>query len=91
MEIVYHPKVKTEDLPNFDTGIKSRIESAITRRLMTNPIKYGFYLHGSLRGYRKLRVGDWRVIYRIVREQVRIIAIGHRKDVYSISIQRTTN
>ena len=63
-----------------------RIENAIKKRLIINPIKYGFYLHGSLKGYRKLRVGDWRVIYRVINDkEIRIIAIGNRKDVYKFA------
>ena len=52
---------------------------------MINPIKYGFYLRGTLSGYRKLRVGDWRIIYRIVDKEIRIIAIGNRKEVYKFA------
>lgn len=80
MNIKYHPKVKSEDIPRSSSNIAVRIENAIKKRLIINPIKYGFYLHGSLKGYRKLRVGDWRVIYRIVdNKEIRIIAIGNRK------------
>jgi mRNA interferase RelE/StbE len=78
VNIKYHPKVKSEDIPRLSIAV--RIENAIKKRLIINPIKYGFYLHGSLKGYRKLRVGDWRVIYRIVdNKEIRIIAIGNRK------------
>jgi len=52
---------------------------------MVNLIKYGYYLRGSLKGYRKLRVGDWRIIYRIIDKEIRIIAIGNRKDVYKFA------
>ena len=80
MNIRYHPKVKSEDIPRLSSNIAVRIENAIKKRLIINPIKYGSYLHGNLKGYRKLRVGDWRVIYRIVdNKEVRIIAIGNRK------------
>lgn len=82
MNIKYHPKVKSEDIPRLSSNITARIENSIKNRLMVNPIKYGFYLRGSLRGYRKLRVGDWRIIYRIIDKEIRIIAIGNRKDVY---------
>ncbi len=85
MNIKYHPKVKSEDIPRLSPNITTRIENAIKNRLMVNPIKYGFYLRGSLRGYRKLRVGDWRIIYRIVDKEIRIIAIGNRKDVYKFA------
>lgn len=88
MNIKYHPKVKSEDIPRLSSNITARIENSIKNRLMVNPIKYGFYLRGSLRGYRKLRVGDWRIIYRIVDKEIRIIAIGNRKDVYEFANTR---
>lgn len=86
MKIKYHPKVKNEDIPRLTSNIAARIENAIRNRLMVNPVKYGFYLRGSLKGYRKLRVGDWRIIYRIVDKEIRIIAIGNRKDEFQLSL-----
>lgn len=88
MNIKYHPKVKSEDIPRLSSNITARIENSIINRLMVNPIKYGFYLRGTLRGYRKLRVGDWRIIYIIVDKEIRIIAIGNRKDVYEFANTR---
>jgi len=85
VKIRYHPKVKNEDIPRLSSNIAVRIENAIRNRLMVNPVKYGFYLRGSLKGYRKLRVRDWRIIYRIVGKEIRIIAMGNRKDVYKIT------
>jgi len=85
LNIKYHPKVKSEDIPRLSSNIAVRIENAIRNRLMVNPVKYGFYLRGTLSGNRKLRVGDWRIIYRIVDKEVRIIAIGNRKDVYKFA------
>ena len=86
MKIKYYPKVKNEDIPRLSSNIALRIENAIKNRLMVNPVKYGFFLCGSLRGYRKLRVGDWRIIYRIVDKEIRIIAIGNRKDEFQLSL-----
>ncbi|MES2504791.1 MAG: type II toxin-antitoxin system RelE/ParE family toxin [Myxococcota bacterium] len=42
------------------------------------PLRY------SLKGHRRLRVGDYRVVYRIEpqNQTVVIIAIKHRKDIY---------
>jgi len=82
LNIRYHPKVKREDIPRLSSNTAVRIKNAIRNRLMVNPIKYGFYLRGTLSGYKKLRVGDWRIIYRIVNKEIRILAIGNRKDVY---------
>jgi len=82
VKIRYHPKVKNEDIPRLSSNISTRIENAIQNRLMVNPIKYGLYLRGSLKGYRKLRVGDWRIIFKVVDNEIRIIAIGNRRKNY---------
>ena len=41
-------------------------------------------LSGNLVGLYKLRVGDYRVIYEIVRKEKTIVihAIGHRREIY---------
>jgi len=41
-------------------------------------------LSGDLAGLYKLRVGDYRVIYQILREERTILihAIGHRSEIY---------
>jgi mRNA interferase RelE/StbE len=77
VKVRYHPKVKNEDISRLSHDIAIRIERAIRNRLMINPVKYGLYLHGNLKGYRKLRVGDWRIIYRVIQNEIRILAIGN--------------
>ncbi len=44
----------------------------------------GDFLHGDLKGRRKVRVGDYRIIYRFERDQliIMILRIAHRKEVY---------
>ena len=51
---------------------------------MVDPISFGKPLKYSLKGYRRLRVSDYRVVYRIEPQNhtVIIIAIKHRKEVY---------
>ena len=41
-------------------------------------------LTGRLAGFYKLRVGNYRVVYEIVRTErvIMIHAVGHRKDIY---------
>jgi addiction module RelE/StbE family toxin len=61
------------------TDIGERIED----KLATHPIEFGKPLRYSLKGARRLRVQDWRVIYTIEPPDVVLIAkIGHRKEVY---------
>lgn len=79
---VYHPDVPSVDLPKIPQNIQARIKKAIEFRLLQNPFATGEPLRKSLKGHRKLRVGDYRVIYRVEESDVFILIIGHRKDVY---------
>jgi mRNA interferase RelE/StbE len=42
-------------------------------------------LRGARRGERRIRTGDYRVIFRPVAQTVLVVGIGHRKDVYGDS------
>ena len=55
---------------------------AMKERLEINPVSFGKPLRYSLKGHRRLRVGDYRVVYRINKEKkiVTIIAVDHGKD-----------
>ena len=81
-EIRYHPDVKNIDLPLIDAKIQKRIKTAIEKRLMTAPHHYGEPLRKTLRGYWKLRVGDYRIVFKIVDHEIYILGIIHRKKVY---------
>jgi mRNA interferase RelE/StbE len=56
----------------------------ITGRLLENPYRVGGDLTRDLAGYRSARLGEYRIIYRIVEEQrlVRVLRIEHRSEVY---------
>jgi mRNA interferase RelE/StbE len=66
----------------------ARIGRAIETRLADAPERHGESLTGSLRGYRKLRVGDYRVVFEVVKTEVRILAIIHRREVYERATRR---
>ena len=86
-ELLYHLEVK-DDIRNIPANIRTRIRKAIEIRLQNNPILYGQPLRQSLKGHRKLRVGDWRVIYRVELSTVVILMIGNRKNVYNEVFRR---
>lgn len=88
--LVYHPGVAEDDLPEIPPNIRARIARAIETRLAENPEHYGAPLRGTLKGYWKLRVGDYRVVYHVVEDEVRILAMRHRKDVYREAPVRIT-
>jgi mRNA interferase RelE/StbE len=74
---------KTEkDLRNIAPSDRNRIIKKCNDVLTTDP-KSGSQLVGY-DGLRRLRAGDYRIIYSIYEETVtvRIIKVGHRRDVY---------
>ena len=60
------------------------IKRAIEQRLTVDPIGFGKPLRYDLKGHRRLRVSDYRIVYQIEAriKKVVIVAIKHRKDVY---------
>ncbi len=91
-EAVYHPAVEAEDLPRIPGNLRVRIRRAIETRLFIEPASYGEPLRKSLKGHRKLRVGDYRVIYKLIssKQAVAILLIAHRKEAYKKIIERIT-
>lgn len=88
-KVIYHPLVVSEDIPKLSSQASKRIRKAIEQRLITQPDLYGKPLRRSLKGYRKLRVGDYRVVFRIEAKTVIIIIIQHRSVVYDKVTKRT--
>ena len=80
--LVYHPEVKAKDVPTLNRDVAKRIQRAIENRLGVEPQRYAEPLRRTSRGYWKLGVGDYRAVFRIVKNEVWIFAIMHRRDVY---------
>jgi len=59
-----------------------RIEKALDR-IATDPYS-GKPLAAELSGMWSYRVGDWRIVYKIVHERlvILVLSIAHRKEVY---------
>lgn len=90
-EIIYHDLVSKNDIPSLPKTTRARIKNAIGKKLTTEPDKYGKPLRRSLKGYRKLRVGDYRIIFRIEEKRVKIFLIQHRSVVYDKAEARIFN
>ncbi len=87
-ELRYHPDVRDVDVPQLNQTLRKRIKKAIEERLSTSPHQYGEPLRKTLKGYWKLRVGDYRVVFKIERNEVVIFAIVNRRDVYKSIFRR---
>lgn len=81
-EIVYRDLVVNLDIPGLAPAWREKVRDAIEEKLTTSPEFFGRPLRHSLKGYRKLRVGDYRVVFRIHNDMVLIFGILHRSIVY---------
>jgi mRNA interferase RelE/StbE len=87
--LLYHPLV-SEDIKGIPRNLKNRISRAIEKKVLTDPVRAGRPLRQSLVGHRKMRVGDYRIIYRLELDAIIVLKIGHRKDVYEKVTARLT-
>jgi mRNA interferase RelE/StbE len=87
-EVIYIDDVAKDDIPALPSMWGRKVKHAIENRLMTFPVAYGKPLRNQLANYRKLRVGDYRVIFRIEGKKVKVFLIAHRKDVYRLIFNR---
>jgi mRNA interferase RelE/StbE len=80
--ILYEKSVLNADIPLLGNYEKNIIKKAIENKLTEHPEVFGKPLRRSLKGYRKLRVENFRVVFRIEDIYVKIFAIQHRSVVY---------
>lgn len=82
--VEYLDTVVENDIPSLPKAIRELIKRAIKTRLTVDPIGLGKPLRYSFIGHRRVRVGGYRIVYRVdpKKETVTIVIIKHRKDVY---------
>ncbi|MGL9759525.1 MAG: type II toxin-antitoxin system RelE family toxin [Wolbachia sp.] len=83
-EIELLKRYAKRDFPALPEEIRLDIEEAIEKELKVNPNKAGKPLRGKLRGYRRLRFDNYRLIYRvnIPKRKVFLVTAGHRDNIY---------
>jgi mRNA interferase RelE/StbE len=78
--IVYKKSVQ-RDLKKLGKPEVSHIIDHIEKDLLEHPESFPV-LKGQFAGLRKYRVGDYRVIYVVLGEDIIILRIGNRREVY---------
>jgi len=83
--VIYSIKIKAsakKSLLKIDKNNRLRLIDHIDT-LANNPFR-GTQLKGDLTGLRRIRVGQYRVVYEVQNEAliILVIRIGHRKEIY---------
>ncbi len=69
------------DLKKIDKSEARKILDKVEDVLSEKPDDYPV-LKGQFAGFRRFRIGDYRVIYVIMDDEVMVLRIAHRKEVY---------
>ena len=82
----YSLKIKAsaaKALRRIDKPERLRLIAAIDR--LANEPTAGGVLKGEFSGLRRLRVGDYRIIYEVIHNELTllVVRIAHRREVYS--------
>jgi len=72
------------DLQKLDRQDAKRIVEKVKTFLLQNPTKLGVPLKGSLKGFYRYRIGNYRIIYAIdfQEREILVLFINHRKNIY---------
>ena len=87
-----HRLVVEKDFKKINKKDRILILKTIYKKLTVAPEKYGSLLRNPLKGYWKLRISHYRVVYRIEKNTVKVLVlkVGIRRDdeVYKEVLQR---
>ena len=78
---ITYKKSVTKDLKRIGKTHAKRIIDKIDSELVKNPERFPA-LSDPFAGLRKFRVGDYRVIFAILDDDILVLRVQHRKDVY---------
>lgn len=70
------------DLARVPSNMLGRITKAVERLDRWPNVSGAKPLTGNWAGHHRIRVGDWRIVFRIRGSDVIVVAIAHRKEVY---------
>jgi len=81
MRVVLAPEAQ-RDVASLPLTMRARLDAVITRLEAWPDVSGAKTLRKELKGHYRIRMGDWRVIFQVVRPDLIIVKIAHRSTVY---------
>jgi mRNA interferase RelE/StbE len=78
---IQYKRSVAKDLARLDKAAARQLLAKIEKELATRPGRFPA-LVGPFAGLRKMRMGDYRVIFTLLDKEVLVLRIGNRRDVY---------
>ena len=70
-----------KDVQRLAPDVKERIGKAL-QRFRDNPLTYADRLSDPRLGSYRFRIGDYRVIFDIAGDEIVVLRVGHRREIY---------
>jgi mRNA-degrading endonuclease RelE of RelBE toxin-antitoxin system len=81
MRVVLAPEAM-DDVSNLPLTIRARFDAVITRLEKWPDVSGAKPLRKEWKGHHRIRMGDWRVIFEVIRPDLIVVRIAHRSTVY---------
>jgi mRNA interferase RelE/StbE len=69
------------DVRNMEASVRLRVSKTLLR-FREDPLKYAEKIADAKLGSYRFRIGDYRVIFDLEGEDIVILRVGHRRDIY---------
>jgi len=79
-ELIYTQRAE-RDIKKLDFKIKDRIGKTLLR-FKEEPLRFAEKLSDPILGEFRFRIGDYRVIFDIYGNEIIILRVGHRREIY---------
>lgn len=76
-----YTKKAIKDIEKLDKVVKKRIKIAL-ESFCDDPLTVSKKLVNSKIGSYRFRVGDWRIVFDLERNNIIILRVGHRREIY---------
>jgi mRNA interferase RelE/StbE len=79
-ELVYTRRAE-RDIEKLEPNVKDRIGKALLR-YSEEPLKFAEKLSDPILGEYRFRIGDYRVIFDLQGNEIVLLRVGHRREIY---------
>lgn len=82
MNVLFSRRAKS-DWEKLEDAISKRLSEKIAFFVASgNPLKYADRLSDANLGQYRFRIGDYRIVFDVERDNIFVLRVGHRKDIY---------
>ena len=81
VQVVIAPEAQVE-VRELPVTMRVRFDAVISRLEAWPNVSGAKPLRGAWKGHHRIRMGDWRVIFKVVRPSLIVVRVAHRSIIY---------